>query len=410
MPPHSARLAAALAAVLSASACATHLASPGTSPTRAAYTPAGRDFEPDGFAHRVVTQSAHVREGELVVISGGPEDARLLEEIAAEVRRAGAFDLVRMTGDRLARSAAADGPERLDGRTPQWPLRLAELADVEIAVDSSQDEQLLADVPARRIAAQARAAVVVNQTLSRRGVRQVFVGNDLRPTADRARRYGVDVEDLARIYRAGLDADPDALEATGERLQMAFEQGRRVRLTDGHGTDLTFEVTGRTAYTSDGEISADDVGRGGAGLHTWLPAGEAYVTTVPGTAEGKVVIERDFTEGREFRNLVLTFHRGRLVSMNADSGDERLQSTYRAAGSGKDLFAGIDVGFNPGLAQPPGASMRTFAVAGTVAVAFGSDTWLGGDNDCGFGFSASLDGATLTVDGEPLVEDGKLAR
>ena len=125
---------------------------------------------------------------------------------------------------------------------------------------------------------------------------------------------------------------------------------------------------------------------------------------------GRTTKSKGFTEGREFRNLVLTFHRGRLVSMKADSGDERLQSTYAAAGRGKELFAGIDVGFNPGLGQPPGASLRTFAVAGTVAIAFGSDTWLGGDNDCAFGFSASLAGATLTVDGKALVENGSLVR
>jgi leucyl aminopeptidase (aminopeptidase T) len=202
--------------------------------------------------------------------------------------------------------------------------------------------------------------------------------------------------------------DYEALEASGRRLVSAIESSRELRLTSENGTDLRFRVDGRSAYASDGVVSPADESRGGAALATWLPAGEAFVSAMPGTAEGRVVVDKDTWDGREIRNLVLTFRAGRLVSMTADSGGERLEAAYAAAGAGRDLFGGIDVGFNPALASPEGSSMRSFAVAGNVTIAVGANNWLGGDVICDFGLTASLSGTTLTAGDRSIVKQGRL--
>ena len=56
---------------------------------------------------------------------------------------------------------------------------LAELEDVDITVEGWEDEKIWADFPPARSAAQMRAAMPVTETLLRRNVRQVSVGNDL---------------------------------------------------------------------------------------------------------------------------------------------------------------------------------------------------------------------------------------
>ncbi len=413
------RLAARLllsAGVLPLAACATH-ANPESAPARpepatmrASPTPGAEDVESTTFAWTLVSKCARVEEGEMVLVCGAPKDARLLEDIATEVRRVGAHPLVWVESDRLRRMSYVDVPEKFDAQTPEWRMALAKTADVEIVVDGSETESLLADVPPGRVAARERAALPVTKTLMARGVRQVYVGNDLRPTAERARRYGMTEEALGRVYRAALDVDYEALEATGATLRAAFEKSREVRLTSESGTDLRFRVAGRKAFVSDGVISAEDVRRGGAALQTWLPAGEAFVSAVPGTAEGRIVVDRDTWDGAEYKRLVLTFHAGRLVSMTSDAGGERLAAAYAAGGDGKDLFGGIDVGFNPALVAPAGSALRSFAASGNVTVAFGADTWLGGANVCDFSFTASLAGTTLAVDGRPIVKDGAPVR
>jgi leucyl aminopeptidase (aminopeptidase T) len=373
-------------------------------------TPGAADVDSTSFARTLVVKCARVREGEMVLVSGAPKDARLLEDVATEVRKVGAHPLVWLESDRLKRRSIVEVPEEFDVQAPAWRLRLAETADVEIAIDGSEDDSLLADVPPRRLAAIGRTALPVTRTLMKRGVRQVYVGNDLRPTADRAKRYGMTEEALGRAWRAALDVDYDALEATGRKLAAAIGSATQLHLTAANGTDLRFGVIGRRTFVSDGVVSAEDEAKGGAALQTWLPAGEAFVSAEPGTAEGRVVVDRDTWEGREYTDLVLTFHEGRLVSMTGGAGVERLTAAYAAGGEGKDRFGGVDVGFNPALAAPAGSSMRSFAVSGNVTVAFGASTWLGGDEACDFGFTASLAGATLEADGRPVVRAGSLVR
>lgn len=401
-----------LTACLLLAACATEPAAESRyeSPARASATPGAADVDSTEFARTLVARCARVREGEMVLVSGAPKDARFLEDVATEVRKLGAHALVWLDSDRLRRRSIVEVSSEHDDETPAWKLLLAETADAEIAIDGAEDESLLADVAPRRIAAIERAALPVTKRLLARGVRQVYVGNDLRPTADRAKRFGTTEAALGRAYRAALDVDYEALEATGRRIADAIESSREVRIVSADGTDLRFSVAGRRAFVSDGVISAEDEARGGAALQTWLPAGEAFVSAVPGSAEGTIVVARDTWDGAEYRGLVLTFRKGRLVSMKAESGGERLEEAYAAGGHGKDAFGGIDIGFNPALAAPEGSSMRSFAVSGNVTVAFGGSTWLGGETACDFGFTASLAGVTLTADGREVVKDGGLVR
>ncbi len=50
---------------------------------------ADRRGDLDALAAKLVTQSARVGEGELVVISGDPKDAEVLEDLAVQVRKQG---------------------------------------------------------------------------------------------------------------------------------------------------------------------------------------------------------------------------------------------------------------------------------------------------------------------------------
>jgi hypothetical protein len=43
-----------------------------------------------------------------------------------------------------------------------------------------------------------------------------------------------------------------------------------------------------------------------------------------------------------------------------------------------------------------------------VTIMVGDNSWAGGNNLVNFGLSPSSPGMTLTVDGKPLIQDGKL--
>src|SRR5262249_54565592 len=155
----------------------------------------------------------------------------------------------------------------------------------------------------------------------------VWLGNGLYPSASRARQAGLSEAELKRLFRAGLVADAAAMHATGERLRKALATGKVVRLTAPGGTDLTVRIASRPATVSDG-LLADKQRRGAPPPWTWLPAGEVYLVPLPGSAEGKIVVDRYLYEGKEVRGLTATVKAGRLVALAAKSGGEALHAAY----------------------------------------------------------------------------------
>lgn len=120
------------------------------------------------------------------------------------------------------------------------------------------------------------------------------------------------------------------------------------------------------------------------------------------------MVDRDFFQDQAITDLKLTFEQGKLTRMTAASGLQPLQAFYDAADDGKDLFAYVDIGFNPKVRIPSGSRMTAWMPAGMVTVGVGNNAWAGGDNTVSFGKALHLAGSTLTVDGKVLVEAGTL--
>src|SRR3954467_6657996 len=129
------------------------------------------------LAERLVTQSAAVKEGEVIQISSGPENIELLEDIAVQVRKAGAFPLVTVNTDRMAKRMFTDVPEKYDSQINQRDLKLADVIDAEIIIGRESAEGLFADADPKRMAARAKAITPVVEAYLKRGVRTVEVDN-----------------------------------------------------------------------------------------------------------------------------------------------------------------------------------------------------------------------------------------
>jgi hypothetical protein len=109
------------------------------------------------------------------------------------------------------------------------------------------------------------------------------------------------------------------------------------------------------------------------------------------------------------RNLRIEFRDGQVVSMTGEGpGFEAYRALYEAAGEGREAFGVLDIGLNPRIRLPEGSRLGSFLPAGGVTLAFGRDVWAGGENDVAWGDARFLTGATVTVDGETLVQEGRL--
>jgi leucyl aminopeptidase (aminopeptidase T) len=363
----------------------------------------------DALAEKLVAQCANISEGDLVRISGSVRDVQLLEDIAVHVRKMGAYPLVTLGSERYARRYYDEVPPKYDSQPRVLGMALANLFTVQINVEVGSAPDLLADVPPERLAAQGKVDAPVNERMRERNVRFVNLGNEIYPTEAIAGQFGIPQAKLASIFWDGVNTDYAELQASGERIKAALTAGTELQITASNGTNLTLAITGRSALVSDGVISDEDMEQGGAACQVWLPAGEVYLTPVPGSAQGTVVVDRHFYQGMEIRNLIMTFENGALTAMTAESGLELLQARYDAAGSGKDLFGVVDIGLNPNVHIPTESSMVAWMPAGMVTIGIGNNVWAGGDNRTDFSLFPHLPGCTVKVDGEPVVEDGKLA-
>lgn len=362
------------------------------------------------LAQRLVTQSAAVKEGELVMITGRPHDAELLENIAVNVRKVGAFPMIEYSSDRLARRLFFDVPEKYDSQVPGWGSKLTGAANVLISLGNATTENLFEGADPKRMAERGKAGESIGLALQKNNVRTVEIGNNLYPTPWRAERLGMAPDELAKMFWNAVNMDYGDLQARGDQVKAALAGGNEVHITHPNGTDLKLQIRGRLVLVSDGVISAEDIKRGGPAVSVYLPAGEVYTTPVAGTAEGKLVDSRSFYRGQQIDNLTLTIAGGKVTAMSGSGpGYAAFKAEYDAVTDPrKDLFGYIDLGINNNVKLPASSQVGNWVPAGTVTVGTGSNTWAGGDNSVAYGINVSLPGSTVTLDGKPIVEGGEL--
>lgn len=364
----------------------------------------------DKLAKNLVTKVARVKEGDVVLISGKATDASFLDSLYIECNKVGAEGLVSLNlSDTAYRRLYTEVPSKFDKRRLAMMEQLADLVTVTFSMDYN-DTTVMADLPPERIQARSAANNPVLEKKLKRNVRQVFIGNGLYPTDSRAKELGLTMGELASIFQSGLAVDSEAIAVNGDKLKEKLEGGKQVRIMCPNGTDLTLEVTKRPMSITDGVISDAKLKAGGTACQVWLPAGEAYLVPVAGSASGRVVVEQTVWEGKEINDLKITFKNGKIEEMSAKPGPgfERLQAAYKVAGLGKDELSALDIGLNPNVKLPARCKDGVFMATGMVTVTTGGNLWAGGDNKCPFGIALFIRDGSLTVDGNELVKGGVL--
>ena len=201
-------------------------------------------------------------------------------------------------------------------------------------------------------------------------------------------------EMLARV----MSDDMPELRRRGGRVAEILDHGTEARITCDHGSDLRLGLQGRTAIPDAGQLTHE-------GAFGNLPCGEGFIA--PATAEGTLIVDGSIAGvGLVSSPVTLTVKDGHLVDATGPEGAELMRLLTEHGPDGTNV-AELGIGTNS-KAILTGNILEDEKIYGTAHVAFGASAAIGGNIQVPVHLDVVSLRPEVTVDGTPIVLEGKL--
>jgi len=204
------------------------------------------------------------------------------------------------------------------------------------------------------------------------------------------------------IMIRGMNADYNAISKRSIKLKKILEKGKHIRVTAPAGTDINFDITGRTAIASNGLYHK----KGESGN---LPTGETYLAPVEGTANGLFVVDGSFAGLGLIGNVNIRIevHNGFATKIKGGIAAKKLIEMLDKVGRGARNIAEFGIGTNDS-AKLSGILLEDEKVMGTVHLALGNNISMGGSCSVALHVDGVIKKPTVYIDDELLMDSGKL--
>lgn len=204
------------------------------------------------------------------------------------------------------------------------------------------------------------------------------------------------------IMIRGMNADYKAISKRSLKLKKILEQTKHVKITAPAGTDIEFDITGRTAIASKGLYHKK--GEGGN-----LPTGETFNAPVEGTANGIFVVDGSFAGLGliENVNIRVEVKNGFATKITGGNAAKKLNTMLDKVGKKARNIAEFGIGTNDS-ARLSGILLEDEKVMGTVHLALGNNVTMGGSVNVPIHVDGVITKPTVYIDGKLLMEKGKL--
>jgi leucyl aminopeptidase (aminopeptidase T) len=357
------------------------------------------------LAPRLV-QSAKIKAGDLVTISGGPAVIPEMEALGVQVEKAGGRAILLLDSPRLTRSFYADVPEEYMRKLPtSFEKYSAQNVAVAFILPTGEDFAAMRQVPRRSKVDQALAELNASTTSERnKGItRTLFIGV---PTPSDTASIQMDYQPYEAMSWKAIEADYSAMRAKGEAIKGILEKAKRLHITSPEGTDFTVELGKRPVVVSAGLVPPGTKGSQAARTAS-LPGGTLRFAPLETTANGKIRAAEDQCD-KPVRDEAVDVRNGMPENVRSATDEECLKRSFKDAGR----FGSIFIGLNPAVQYEhvPSYAPQLENSAGVVSINFGNNEGLGGSNKpVPGGWVVPLLKATVEADGKVIVRDGKLA-
>ena len=220
---------------------------------------------------------------------------------------------------------------------------------------------------------------------------------------ERARDSNMPFTAWQRMLLAASNVDFVALKERVMKLANLLRNGQ-VKITAPNGTNLNLRLAGRDPYPADCIVDSDDLDHGRNVAN--IPGGNVLVCPDESYAEGNIVFDRPTAYmGKWINGIRFEFKNGELTEYRARLNEKVLKASYEKASGEKNKVAVLGIGLNPKVRT---GFLQDNIAAGAITVGIGGNDDVGGSNKTDFYFPGVITKASLSVDGNTIVKDGKV--
>lgn len=359
------------------------------------------------LAQVLVHYSCKIKSKQFVKIIGGVDSLPLLKEIFAEVVKAGAYPSTRLVTDEFEeiffRYANDD---QISYVSPIDNLEVNKI-DAYIAIRAPQNTKSLTGTDPKKQAMMFRARGKITQKFSKRSAE-----GDLSwvvtqyPTNASAQDGEMSLHDYEEfVFKACMvdKKDPVAewkkVSKNNQKVINYIKRKKEIRL-EAPGTDLTFNVAGRTWINCDGGNN--------------FPDGEVFTAPIENSVNGHINFSFPAVyRGREVTDVRLEFENGKLAKVNAATGEDYLHAMLNID-KGAKYLGEVAIGTNYGIKKFTKNILYDEKIGGTFHMALGNSyPESGGKNKSALHWDMICDlrkKGAMYADGELFFKNGKFLK
>jgi leucyl aminopeptidase (aminopeptidase T) len=187
-----------------------------------------------------------------------------------------------------------------------------------------------------------------------------------------------------------LVTDPRMIRGDSEKMAALLTTGDTVIITSPQGSNLSFSIKGRAGIPDTGILNQP-------GEFGNLPAGEAFVPPVEGTANGLLIVDGAIADVELDAPVKIVIKDGKAQSIGGGKAARELARRMHAAGDKARILCELGIGTNPATRLGSNV-LEAEKVYGTCHVAFGDNSTFGGTNFVAFHTDCVIADPTVTLD------------
>jgi len=194
-----------------------------------------------------------------------------------------------------------------------------------------------------------------------------------------------------------IPVDYKKMEERCNKLCDILTKGKKVHITTKLGTDLTFSLDGRKGEPDTGIYNIP-------GTFGNLPAGEAYIAPLEGTANGVFIIDGAMI-GVMDQPIKIKVENGFATDITGGKEAEELIDLIKEVGNDARNIAEFGIGLNEN-AIFTGNVLEDEKIYNTIHIALGNNAHFGGVVDVPFHMDGIIKEPTVEIDGNVIIRDG----